>query len=318
MIEIDREQVARIAALLPSLPEVRPFDFCGKGEGVLYPPRNHPGALHAFFFNATQQFGFWTLEGNRYAQPMVVLAGGIYRKGSDFLFYCTQRALRAHPGFFAPEHLDALRDRELDELFHDDQRRNPLPMWPERRVLIREYARWFLDHPSSPETLVSRANRARKPLSYFLDSLREVPGYRGDPLQKKAMLLALILENRPERFLQVKDPQSAVPVIDYHLQRSALRTGLVRVTDAKLRQHLEARVLIDRKTEEIVRKAVYEAILLLVQQSGLSVAAIDAFFFGNRDRCPEMKQPDCAVCPIRSVCAKDTGLFQPVLRTTAY
>jgi hypothetical protein len=155
-------------------------------------------------------------------------------------------------------------------------------------------------------------------LAFLLDTLRQVPGYRGDPLQKKAMLLALMLENRPEKFLNVKDPASAVPVIDYHLQRSALRTGIVRITDPKVRHRIEARILVDRETEGNVRKAVYEAIRMLVDQSGMSIAAVDAFFFGNRDRCPEMKKPDCASCPIRSVCVKETGLFQPVLRTTYY
>jgi hypothetical protein len=35
-------------------------------------------------------------------------------------------------------------------------------------------------------------------------------------------------------------------------------------------------------------------------------------------RCPETTEPDCPACPVQKICARETALFQPVLRTTAY
>ena len=137
-------------------------------------------------------------------------------------------------------------------------------------------------------------------------------------MQKKAMLLAIALENRPEKFLPVRDPESAVPIIDYHLQRSALRTGLVRVGDEELQQKLLRRELLREEEEGAVREATYEAIGKLMDRSGLSAAAVDWFFFQNRTRCPEMTEPDCPACPVEAICARETKLFQPVWRTTAY
>jgi hypothetical protein len=314
MIEVDQEQVAKFAALLPTLGTVTPFNFIGDN----FPAAGHPGALSAFFFNSAHQYGFWSLDGNRYGQPMIAQAGGVDRKGSDFLFYCTKRALEADPHAFRPEKMAAMREREVEALFFDDMGRNPLPMWPEHRNIFYEYADWMVEKNTSPEQLVVRANKARKPLQHFLDQLREIPGYREDPLQKKAMLLAVILENRPEKFLRVSDPQSAVPIIDYHLQRSALRTGLVRVGNEPLRQRLMARMLVPKETEGEIRKATYLAIQQLVKASGLSVAAIDYFFFTNRTRCPEMAEPACDVCPVKSICRRETRMFQPVYRTTCY
>jgi hypothetical protein len=318
MIQINPDQITRFAALLPTLAAVKPFDFCTGQEGVLFPPKGHPGAVSAFFFNAAHQFGFWSLEGNRYGRPMVAQIGGVDRKGSDYVFYCTQRALNSDPEFFRPEKLAAMNGRDMDRFFYDDHGRNPLPMWPEHKNLCYAYAEWMVANRTMPEALVVKANRARKPLRYFLDLLREVPGYREDGLQKKAMLLALMLWNRPEGFLKVTDPGSAVPVIDYHLQRSALRTGLVKVTDANLRDKLVARTLLPREVEGEVRRAVYEAVEKLVAASGLSVAAIDYFFFTNRTRCPETTEPKCAECPVNAICQRDTALFQPVYRTTSY
>lgn len=318
MIEINRNQIARFADFLPTLPSIQPFDFCGPAAGVLFPKEHQPGALSAFFFNAAHQFGFWSLDGTRYGRPMIAQAGGVDRKGSDFLFYCTQRALNADPEFFRPEKLAAMSPRDIDRMFYDDLGRNPLPMWPEHKNMVYEYADWMLDNKNSPEQVLSKANKARKPLKWFLETLREIPGYREDPLQKKAMLLAVILENRPEKFLKVSDPESAVPIIDYHLQRSALRTGLVTVTDDNLRRKLIARTLLSKELEGEVRKATYEAIARLVAVSGLSVAAIDYFFFTNRTRCPEMSEPKCEQCPVKAICARETSLFQPVFRTTFY
>ena len=168
------------------------------------------------------------------------------------------------------------------------------------------------------DELLRRAAADPKPLYALLTALAEIPGYAEDPLQKKAMLLAIVLENRPERFLKVTDPESAVPIIDYHLQRSALRTGLVRVEDAALRKKLAARELLAQADEERIRAATYEAIEKLMARSGLSAAAVDWFFFQNRTRCPETVEPDCPACPVQPFCARDTRLFQPVFRTTAY
>ena len=318
MIELDLNQIGRFADLLPKLPSVKPFDFCGEAAGTLFPKQGHPGALSAFFFTTAHQFGFWSLDGTRYNRPMIAQAGGVDRKGSDFLFFCTQRALNADPDFFRPEKLVELSGTDVDKLFHDDNGRNPLPMWAEHKNIIYEYADWFVEQKTSPEQLLVRANKARKPLKWFLDQLREIPGYREDPLQKKSMLLAVILENRPEHFLKVIDPKHAVPIIDYHLQRSALRTGLVKITDDNLRRKLVSRTQISKELEGEVRKATYQAIEKLVEVSGLSVAAIDYFFFTNRTRCPEMSEPKCEQCPVKAICNRDTTLFQPVFRTTFY
>jgi hypothetical protein len=315
---IDPQQLAKFAEFLPGLGSVRPFDFHSTGAGVLFPELNQPGALESFFFNAAHQFGFWYLEDDRYARPMIAPAGGVMRKGSDYLSYCVQRALNADPEFYTPARLAKLSDDACAAIFHDDHGVNPLPMWREHLEIMRGYARWFLDHHTSPQEVLDGSNTNRKPLNALLAQLHVIPGYAEDPLQKKSMLLATILENRPEKFLRVTDPQSATPIVDYHIQRSALRTGLVRIDDAGLRRKLESRARVDEHEEQAIRQATYEAVGQLIKQSGLSAAAIDYFFFTNRTKCPEMTEPECDKCPVQEICARHKSLFQPVFRTTAY
>lgn len=316
LVTPNADQIKAFAEWMPTLGQVQPFSFHGIPE--LFPAVGQSGTLESFFLNAAHQFGFWTSQDGRYDQPMIATVDGVARKGSDYLFYCFQRALNADPEVFLPHRLAEMSVSELDRLFHDDTGRNPLPMWDEHAELIRAYASWFVERNQTPADLLALANASERPLQTFLELVGQVPGYAEDPLRKKLMLLAVILENRPEKFLHVSDPESAVPIIDYHLQRSALRTGLVDVQDAALRDKLIAREEVSADAEEAVRTATYAAIADLVEQSGLSVAAVDYFFFTNRTRCPEMTEPKCAECPVQTICKQRKELFQPVFRTTAY
>jgi hypothetical protein len=274
--------------------------------------------LEAFFFSCAHQFGFWTLKDGRWEAPMIAPIDGKRLKGSDFLFCAVTRAWQRRADVFQPAVLAGIGDAELDALFHDDTGANPLPMWPEHLELIRGYADWFVRRGLTPGEVVRDAAGREKPLAALLMACRGIPGYAEDSMEKKAMLLAIVLENRPEKFLPVRDPESAVPIIDYHLQRSALRTGLVRVEEEGLRRKLVDRELLREEEEAVVREATYEAIRRLMERSALSAAAVDWFFFQNRTRCPEMTEPDCPACPVQAICARETKLFQPVWRTTAY
>ena len=249
---------------------------------------------------------------------MIARLDGRQLKGSDFMFRAVTRAWQRDPEAFSPSVLARRTDQELDAIFRSDEGVNPLPMWEEHLGLIRGYAEWFMQRGLTPSDVVCEAAATAKPLEALLAVCRAIPSYAEDPMQKKAMLLAITLENRPEKFLSVSDPESAVPIIDYHLQRSALRTGLVRVEDAVLRRKLVSREVLQEEEEGAVREATYKAMAMLMGRSGLSAAAVDWFFFQNRTRCPEMTEPDCAACPVEAICARETQLFQPVWRTTAY
>ena len=151
------------------------------------------------------------------------------------------------------------------------------------------------------------------------DRLSAIPGFAEDPLAKKANLLAIILAGRPERFLELDDPQAITPIIDYHLMRSCLRTGCVHIVDADLRSRLAARAWVDAAEEDEIRRACFDAVNLLVAGSGLSQAAVDGFFFTNaRAHCIETGAPSCDDCPLEPTCGQAVDMFQPVIRTTAY
>jgi sugar/nucleoside kinase (ribokinase family) len=334
-VRVDGQQVQRIAQLIAQLPEVQPFRFVGD----FFPYVNDPGALDWFFAVTLQQFGFWEMrraghgdtEPQRssetlrdsapqwlYSRPMIALIDGRSLKGSDYLFAAYRRMIDRDGGFFAPARQAALSAEELAAALRADDGSNPMPAFDLHLEAARSYGRDMQSLGLTPRDIVEQANRMAAPRAAFLSRLDHLGGYKEDPLRKKAMLLALILEQRPEHLLRPAPGEGEPPVIDYHLVRSCLRTGLLEVNDDDLRRKVIGREELAAAEEWAVRCAAYQAIQRVQALSGRSMGAVDWFFFNARRRCPEMTEPDCANCAIDSVCAHRKDLFQPVRRTTFY
>ncbi len=217
-------------------------------------------------------------------------------------------------GFFRPDRQAATTDAELAAVLRADDGSNPMPAFELHLQLAQAYGRDMQALGWTPQSIIDTANASAQPRQTFLSLLDHVGGYKEDPLRKKSMLLALILEQRPEKFLRPAGPPRLVgeglgvrdaepPVIDYHLMRSCLRTGLIEVIDADLRERIIGREELSAGDEWAVRFAAYQAIQQVQSLSGRSMGAVDWFFFNARRRCPEMTAPECAQCAIDAVCA---------------
>jgi sugar/nucleoside kinase (ribokinase family) len=314
-VALDQEQIARVAGLIGTLPEVTPFNFTGSE----FPPVDHPAALDYFFAAALQQFGFWEESKGRYQRPMIAEIGGVKSKGSDYLWRAYLRELAVGEGqFYRPSQQAKMSLEDMLNLFRADDGSDPLPVVDLHLTQAHAYGKDMVALGLSPREIVDRANASEHPLQGFLEQLDHIGGYKEDPLRKKAVLLAIILAQRPERFLEFEEDHPIPPVIDYHLMRSCLRIGLVELKDEAFQAKVSNRDILKQDEEWAVRYPSYEAIQQVVELSGKSMGAVDWFFFNARRRCPEMTEPECARCPVDPVCAHRKELFQPVLRTTFY
>ena len=314
-VTINEARIAQVARLVATLPQAHPFDFLGPD----FPPLGHPAALDYFFSATLQQFGFWEAREGRYHRPLLARLDGRLLKGSDYLWRAWLRPLAGDDvGFYGPDRQAALTREALSELFRADDGSNPMPALELRLAQARAYGRDMQALALLPRHIVARANESATPLSTFLQSLDHIGGYKEDPLRKKSALLALILSQRPERFLRPAPGETIPPIIDYHLMRSCLRIGLVEVLDAALERALIERRLLQPADEWAIRRTAYKAIQQLASASGKSMGAVDWFFFNARRRCPEMTEPECSRCPVDGVCAHRRELFQPLLRTVFY
>ena len=313
VVVVNRERVQRVGRLLASEASGSALDFCG----FPFPERDDSKAVEILSLATLHQFGFWSADDSRYIGPMWAAADAKRFKGSDFVWQAFTRAAAADPSVLDPQRL-ASEPLLFDRICIADDGECPIPAAGAHRSLQQGYGLAMAER-GGIRSLVQHANQSDRPAATLLESLASVPGYAEDPLAKKAILLVLILANRPERFLDLRDPESLGPIVDYHLMRGCLRTGCVTISDPELRARMVDRAWISAGEEAAVRGACFEALGALGEASGLTVAQIDGFFFVNgRKRCLETEAPTCDVCPLESACAKATELFQPIFRTTAY
>jgi sugar/nucleoside kinase (ribokinase family) len=314
-VRIDESQVERIAQVIQRIPEAEPFNFVSD----YYPPVGHPAALDFFFVQTLQQFSFWEVQSGRYGYPLIGTIDGHMCKGSTYLSYAYMRMLDKDPAFFTPERQACTTTAEMLALFRADDGSDPMPAFELHLEKAQAYGRDLISMGRTSQTIIDQAKQSSKPLMTFLSILDHIGGYKEDPFRKKTNLLAMILKERPERFLSISDDEAIQPVIDYHVMRFCLRTGLVGILDFDLRRKIGDRRLVSVDEEWIIRYACYLAIQRLIQVSGLSMGAVDHVAFNyNRVHCPEMTEPICERCALDPACAHRKDLFQPVIRTTFY
>jgi sugar/nucleoside kinase (ribokinase family) len=314
-VQINTEQVQNIAGLLSSLPEVIPFPF----TGPQYPAIGHAQTLNFFFAATLQQFGFWSVKDARYDQPLIARIGSVTRKGSDYLWAAFKRQIYRDLDSCTPAG-QANLDREAAlALYRSDEGTDPMPALSLHLEMAQRYGRDMLALQRNPQTLLQNALASDKPLQTLLAALDQIGGYKEDPLRKKSNLLAMIINQRPENFLPLRDDEEIAPVIDYHLQRIFLRVGLIDMIDQELSDKLADRKIVTSVEEWALRYAAYRAVETIIEQSGKSGGAVDHYFFSTaRKFCLEMSAPDCQHCPLDPLCAHNKALFQPILRTSFY
>ncbi len=317
-VSVDSQRVRSVGLFLKTLPECQPSDWTFEG----LPRSGDLDSVDYFFLSVKHQYGFWIDDSIAFLRPMYAQVNGRMFKGSDFVWNCLLKAIDRDRGLYNMERQSGMSDSQILDVFSDDEGRCPLPMASTHCELWRAFARDFLRLGLTPKRAIEECRRKSDPIRALMDLLAQVGGYKEDPLAKKASLLAVILAHRPERFLMPDltglPLHSFSPIVDYHIQRSALRVGLVRINDAELEARVRSRKILTDPEEREIRGAVYEAMDLLVDASEKTIASLDWFFFQNRRRCPEMTEPDCARCEIQSVCRRRTDLFQPLIRTTYY
>ncbi|HSL57410.1 MAG TPA: carbohydrate kinase family protein [Acidimicrobiales bacterium] len=315
-VRVDHDIVDRLAAIVGGLSDLQPFPFTGD----LFPAVGDPGTIDWFAAATLQQFGFWHERDGGWAGSMIATIDGAERKGSDYLWAAYQRWARTQPDAMSPERQAALTLDGWHALAAADDGIDPFPdpaLWVE---LANAHGRSLLALGTTATELVAAASAAGRPMRALLTLLDHVGGYREDPLRKKAALLGVILRQRPDGLLPpaAEVPDDAPPIVDYHVQRTALRTGMVAIDDADLRARVAARRLLDEPDERAVRRATFDAVAALSARSGRDMGTVDWFLFTMRHRCPEASAPQCATCPADPACAHRIELFQPVRRTTDY
>ena len=313
-VQLNEDQIQKIADKIATLPEVYPFSFVSPELPVVGDPRT----VDFFFAGTLQQFSFWSVRDGRYHLPLIDSIDGVTQKGSDYLWGAFKRRLAQESDFCSLERQANLTREDMLALFRADDGGDPMPALDLHLEMAQRYGRDMLALGLTPQLVLEKSLASNQPLQTFISLLDKIAGYKEDPLRKKSSLLAMILNQRPERFLPLREDEEVAPVIDYHAQRFCLRVGVIDVLDEALKNSLQQRKVISADAEWAVRYASYRAIEQVTLLSGRETGAVDWYTFNARRRCPEMTEPECHLCQVDPVCAHRKELFQPVMRTSFY
>jgi len=239
-VTINTSRMREISALIKNLSEVVPFNFIGDD----YPTVGHPAALDFFFASIAQQFSFWETDKGKYDRPMIASIDGEQLKGSSYTFRCLLRQFEKDPSFFTPNKQAKLSREEFLKVFRSDDGKDPMPAFDLHLEFARCFGQDMMALDLDAQKVVARAKNSSTPLKTLYSIMDHVSGFKEDPLRKKMSLLALALSQRPEIFLTLGKEEQIPPVIDYHLMRSCLRTGIIEIKDKDLEKILINRELI--------------------------------------------------------------------------
>lgn len=316
-VEIDSARITELARKISDIKDFPAYQF-DLFPGVLFPAFDGEYVIDYFFASVLHQFGFWFGDEYGYVEPFYDYVNGKRYKGSDFIWSIFVKRIKDHTRFLDLDYRANYDYKTFNRDMAGDDKICRLPMPEEHLNLARSYAADMLCFKETPRSLIKKANNTAAPELFLLNFLKNLSGYKEDYLAKKAMLLILTLANRPEHFIKISDNANIKPIVDYHIQRTSLRTGIVKIIDRNLLIKIKERLYVPAAEEKEIRETIYSAINLLSERSGKSIAAIDFFFYNARKNCPEMTKPDCSHCKIQDICGKYIEMFQPVIRTTYY
>jgi len=223
-------------------------------------------------------------------------------RGSEYLLQALISLAEEDPSSLEPSSLAALELEKFMSWFGGPGEKR-LPRRPSERVdLLRDAAEKLLEHyDGSVAALLDACGGRIGGPGGLRERLSKFKAF-DDPLAKKTMVFAILA--RLEGLWEPVDPENITVGIDYHLQRVALRSGMVVIADEGLRRKLLFRRFVSAEEHHSIRAACLRAYELVGHFSGRSQLELDQLFWNlGRSCCHHEREPACGG---RAPCARGT------------
>jgi hypothetical protein len=212
--------------------------------------------------------------------PLEGTVGGQHKRGWDYLSAKLEAAVQLDRSLVSPNRwadisvvtfCELFRDETLGDRLLNPELRTPL-VQDLGRVMLRNRWRWAesLYEESGKRVVTGSPN--------LLELLAAFTAYR-DPVRKKSLFFLSLMRN--SGLWRYPDEDKLGPPVDYHEVRGHLRIGTVCVTDPALRRKLMADAPVTAEEDIAIRRAVYDAIMLLSDLSGLRNPSQLHYLFWN-------------------------------------
>jgi len=280
LVQVDAEACNRVAELIASKP-IPPDQEDSRLPGF---PRSAIGNFYLALVAICHQ------TSPRGCAPLEGMVGGIRRRGWDYLFARLEEAARAEPTLLEPERWVSLSVKELRAVFRDAELGERLSNPELRSELLRDLGRGMTAHGWRWADDIYRLSGGRIGTGELnlLQLLAEFRAYN-DPVRKKSLFYLALMRNAG-LWQYVDEEQLGTPV-DYHEVRGHLRLGTVRIVDEALRQTILSFRSVSAVEDIAIRQAVYDAIMLISERSGVRNPSQLHYLFWN---------------VFRSICTRDS------------
>jgi hypothetical protein len=261
MLYIDHDRCARLAQRLDTV-AVRPDEFVAQATNELERKRE----ANLWFFLVAICQATRTLQGE---------IDGRWVRGWDYMVRAARKTMRTQPECFTASHILRATEATLRTVFSDEgvAQSSTLDRIGERLAQWHNAAHILLQrYDGDVMNLYHQAEHRLRGKDGILARLAEFQAY-SDPVEKKSFLFIMFAQRSGA--WQVQDIENLRVAIDYHIMRIALRSGMVLVQDAALRQRLRAREPITAEQDNQIREAVRQACELVVRSSKHSVFEVD-------------------------------------------
>ena len=213
-------------------------------------------------------------------------------RGSDFLLHVLISLAEEDPSHLAPSSMASLKLEDLISWFGEPGEAQ-LPRRPSERVeLLRDAAEKLIKYYGGSVSALLDACEGRVSGPGGLRERFSAFKAFDDPLAKKTMIFAILA--RSEGLWEPLDPENITVGVDYHLQRVALRSGMIIISDKALFKKLLFRRFISEEEHNAIRTACLRAYELVSRFSSRSQIELDQLFWHlGRSCCHHGRAPAC-------------------------
>jgi len=281
LVIVDEGVCSRVAARISGI-KVRM-----EPEARLLEDLDRETALRVLFFFSVINYDTRGLSG---------VVKGRYVRGSNYLLYLLAGMAEEDPGLLDPARIAELELGDFLSWFGPlEEARGPRRP-TERVMLLRDAAEKLLAYYGGRVSALLDACSGRMGGSGGLRERLSAFKAFDDPLAKKTMVFAILAKK--EGLWEPVDPENITVGIDYHLQRVALRSGMIKVVDEKLLEKLRARRFVSAEEHNAIRSACLDAYTIVSRCSGLSQLEVDQLFWHlGRSCCLHAEEPACREKP---------------------
>jgi hypothetical protein len=229
--------------------------------------------------------------------PLEGYVEGLHLRGWDYLSAKLEAASRNNLAILSPGFWARISPEEVRQLFHDDALGDRLSDPAGRAQIIGDLGEKMLRRSwdFAAQMYDAAGGRIGTGNTNLLSLLAQFRAY-DDPVRKKSFFFLELMQNAG--LWKYVDPGQLGAPVDYHEVRGHLRIGTVEIRDPDLHAKLLERKEVTADQDISIRRAVYEALMLVSEYSGLRNPGQLHYMFWNVFRsCCTRENPHCISCP---------------------